>query len=73
MLVEQENINLIVAREAIHEGKNNASNTVVDYLIDIGSGKLVFWTSLIQIHKIDTNPNSAMFFVHRDYVGHPFN
>ena len=56
----------------VEPGKNNASDTVMDYLIDIGSGKVVFWTSSIQIPKIDTNPNSTLFFVHRDYVGHPF-
>ena len=72
MLIEWENLNLIVAREAIHKGKNNASSIVVDYLIDIGSGKVVFWTSSIQIPKIDTIPNNAMFFVYRDYVGHSF-
>ena len=61
-----------LAREAIHKGKNNASGTVIDYLIDIGSGKIVFWTNWIQIPKIDKNPNGTLFFVHRDYVGHPF-
>ena len=42
MLVGQENLNLIVAGESIHEGKNNASGTVVDYLIDIRSGEVGF-------------------------------
>ena len=63
---------MIVAGEAINKGKSNASSTVVNYLINIGSGKVVFWTSSIQIPKIDTNPNSTLFFVHKDYVGHPF-
>ena len=72
MLVGWENINLIVAGEAIHEGKNNAFGTVVDYLIDIGSREIVFWTNPIQISEFDTNPNSALIFVHMDYVGHPF-
>ena len=63
---------MIITGEAIHKGKNNALGIVVDYLIDIGSGKVVFWIGSIQIPKIDTNPNCNLFFVHRDYVGHPF-
>ena len=35
------------SQKAIHKGENNASNTVIDYLIDIGSGKVVFWTSSV--------------------------
>ena len=73
MLISVHNFNLIIVREAIHEGKNNASGTVINFLIDIGSGKVVFWKSSVQIPKIDTNPNSTLFFVHKDYVGHPFN
>ena len=72
MLIDGQYLNLIVAEKSIHKGKNNASGIVVDYLINIGSGEVVFWTSLIQIPKIDTNPNISLFFLHRDYVGHPF-
>ena len=41
--------------------KNNASCIVVDYLIDIGSREIVFWTSPIQIYEVDIDSNSALF------------
>ena len=72
MLIGWENLNLIIAEKSIHKGKNDAFGVVINYLIDVGTGKVVFWTSSIQVPKIDTNPNSTLNFIHKEYVGHPF-
>ena len=69
MLIWREDFNLIIAWKATHEWKDDASNIFIDYLIDIGSGEIVFGTSPIQIPKIDANADSSLFFVHRNYIG----
>ena len=72
MLIQRDNFDLIIARKAIHEGKNDTSSIVVDDLIDVGSGVILFGTSSIQIPKIDANPDSTLLFVHGNYIGYPF-
>ena len=52
--------------------KYDTPNIVVDNLIDVQGGEVILRTSPIQIPKINANPNSALLFIERDYVGHPF-
>jgi hypothetical protein len=65
------NLDLIVARETIHEGQSLVACTVIDNLVDERGREVVFGTSMIEIMKVSTNTNSALFFVNEDGVGDP--
>jgi hypothetical protein len=53
--------------------KDKASwpSTIIDNLVDEGCWKIVFGTSVIEIAKIRTDMDSALFFVNGDGVGDP--
>jgi hypothetical protein len=56
---------LIISRKTIHERKGLATCTFINYLVDEWCGKIIFWTSLIQIAKICTYANRALLRVDR--------
>jgi hypothetical protein len=64
-------LDLIVAREAIHEGHSLVAYTVIDNLVDERCGEVVFRTSMVEIAKISADTNSALFFFNGDGVGDP--
>ena len=64
-------LDLIVAREPIHEGKILVSGTVIDNLVDGRSWKGVLGTCMVEMEKIGVDANSALFFVSGDGVGNP--
>jgi hypothetical protein len=64
-------LDLIVAREAIHEGHSLMACTVIDNLVDERRWEVVFGTSMIEIAKVSTDTNSALFIVNRGGVGDP--
>jgi hypothetical protein len=65
------NLNLVVARETVHEGQSLVAGTIIDNLVDKGCWKIVFGTGVIEIMKVRTDADSALFFVNRDGVGDP--
>jgi hypothetical protein len=71
VLIGWVNLNLVVARETIHEGQSLVAYTIIDNLVDKGRWKIVFGTGVIEVTKISTDANSALFFVNRDGVGDP--
>jgi hypothetical protein len=64
-------LNLVVARETVHEGQSFVASIIIDNLVDKGHWKIVFGTSMIEIMKIRTNKDSALRFVNGDGVGDP--
>jgi hypothetical protein len=64
-------LNLVVARETIHEGQSFMDNIIIDNLVDKGCWKIVFGTSVIEIVKVCVDADSAVFFVNEDDVGDP--
>ena len=64
-------LDLIVAREPIHEGKFLMVDTIIDNLVDERGWKVVFGTSMVEITKVGADTNNAIFFVNRDGVGNP--
>ena len=72
VLVWWDYFDLIIAEESIHKWKYDTPCIVVDNLINVQGGEVVFRTSQVQILKINANPNSTLVFIDRDYVGHPF-
>jgi hypothetical protein len=65
------NLNLIIAREPIHEGQGLVAGTIIDNLVDERDWEVVFGTGMIEITKVSADVNSALFFVDRDGVGDP--
>ena len=65
------NLDLIVAREPVHEGQGLMVGTVINNLVDERCWEVVFGTSMIEIMKFGADVNSALFFVNGDGVGDP--
>ena len=73
MLVGGKYLNLIVVEKSIHERKNDTFSTIINDLIDVRGRKVVFWTSFVQVPKIDTKPNNSLFISNRNNIRHPLN
>ena len=71
ILIRWMDLDLVVSRETIHEGQRLVTGAIIDNLIDKECGKVVFGISVIDVTKIRTDTNSALFFVNRDGVGDP--
>ena len=71
MLVIWEDVDFIIAREAVHKREDFAASTIIDDLIDEWCGIIVLGTSAIDISIINTNSDSALFFGNRYYIGDP--
>jgi hypothetical protein len=71
ILIYWMDLNLIVARETIHEGHSLVAFTIIDNLDDERGREVVFGTSMIEITKVGVDVNSALFFVNGDGVGNP--
>ena len=71
VLIGWVNLDLVVAREVVHKGESFMASAIVDNLIDERRWEVVFWTSVIEIAKVGTNANRALFFVDRYKVGNP--
>ena len=72
MLTGEKYFNLVIARKAIHEGKNNTSSTVVDNMIDVRGIIVVFGKNIIHIPKINEKYNSSLFLHERINIRYPF-
>jgi hypothetical protein len=71
VLIGYVNLNLVVARETVHEEQNLMIGTIIDNLVNKGHWKVLFGIGVIEIATIYTNTDSALFFVDRDGVGDP--
>ena len=71
MLVCRGYVDLVIAREAVHKQINLTSCAVINKLINERRRKVIFWTGTIDIAVVNTDPDSALLFIHRDYNGHP--
>ena len=71
-LIFQENFNLIVSEEAIHERKKFTSGTIIYDLVNKWCRVIVLRTCLVNIPIIDTNPNNTLFLGNRNGIGTPF-
>jgi hypothetical protein len=71
VLIGRVNLNLVIARESVHERKSLVAGTVIDNLIDERRWEVVFGTCIINIEKVGANANGALFFVDGYRVGNP--
>ena len=62
---------MVIARESVHKGESLVVGSVVDNLIDERCWKVVFGTCVIEIAKVRTDVDSALFLVDGYRVGNP--
>ena len=56
-------LDLVIFKKTIHEGKGLMSGTCIDDLIDEGCGEVVFGTCPIEVMEVYANVNSTLFFI----------
>ena len=64
MLVLRFNLYLIVSGKAIHKGKNLATHTLIQNMINKWCGEIVLRTGTIQIVEISTYADFSLLLIH---------
>ena len=68
MLVLRFSLYLIISEEAIHEGKNLATHTLIQNLINKWCGEIVLRIGMIQIMEISTYADRSLLLIHQNGV-----
>ena len=68
MLVLKFNLYLVVSGKAIHKGKNLATSTLIQNMINKWCGEIVLRTGTIQITKINTYADYSLLLINRNGV-----
>jgi hypothetical protein len=58
----------IISRKTIHERKILTTDAFINYLVNEWCGKIIFWIGFVQITKICTYTNCALFHVDRHRI-----
>ena len=61
-------LDLIVSQKIVHERKGFTTSTFINDLVNEWCWKIIFGTCLVQITKIGTYMNRALFFIDRHGV-----
>ena len=64
-------LNLVISKKSIHEGKDLMSSACFDDLIDEGCGEFVFGTHPIEVMEVYANMNGTLFFIHGNRIRNP--
>ena len=56
-------LDLIISRKSVHEGKYLMSSACIDNLIDEGCWEVVFGTCPIEIMEVRANMDGTLFFI----------
>ena len=68
MLVLRFNLYLIISKKAVHKGKNLATRTRIQNLINKWCGEIVLRTGVIQITENSTYADRSLLLIHRNGV-----
>ena len=71
ILIPWMDLDLVVARESIHEGYSLMACIAINNLVDERGREVFFGTIMVGIMKFGADVNSALFFVSEDGVGDP--
>ena len=63
VLVLRFDLDLVIARETIHERKGFTVGALINDLVDEWGWVIVLWTRLVQITEIGTDTNRALFLI----------
>ena len=61
-------LNLVISRKSIHEGKDFMSGTCIDNLIDEQCGEIVFGTCPIEVAKVCANADGTLFLIYGNRI-----
>ena len=61
-------MDLVISRKFVHEGKDLMSSACIDNLIDEGCWEVVFRTCPIHIMEVFTEVNGTLFFIHMERI-----
>ena len=64
-------LNLVISRKSVHEGKGLISSARIHDLVDERCGEVVFGTCPIEIMEVCANMNSTLFFIHGNRIRNP--
>ena len=64
-------LNLVISRKYVHEGKYHMSGACINNLIDEGCWEVVFGTHPIEIVEVCANTNGTLFFIHGNRIRNP--
>ena len=64
-------LDLVVSEKTVHKSEGLMSSACIDDLVDERCGEVVFGTRLIEIMKVCTNANGALFFIHGNKIRNP--
>ena len=59
------NLDLVISRKTVHEGKGLMSGARINDLIDEGCGEVVFGTCPIEVAKVYASTNGTLFLLTR--------
>ena len=71
MLVLRFNLYLIVSGKAVHKGKNIATHTLIQNLINKWCGEIVFKTGMIQVTWISAYTDRSLLLIHWNRIWNP--
>ena len=63
VLIGRCDINLVVARKAVHERIYLTPSTLINKLVNERCGVVIFWAGSVNIAIIDIDANSTLFFI----------
>ena len=72
MLVLRFNLYLIIPKKAVHKGKNLASCTLIQNMINEWCGKVIFRTCPVQVSKVSSYSDGYLLLINQNRVGYPF-
>jgi hypothetical protein len=59
---------LMVSRETIQQCHHLVAHDGIDDFVDSREGEVIFWTSLVQVHKIFAHPPFTIFLPYHDDI-----
>ena len=66
VLIGGRNINLVVTRKTVHKRVHFTSGTLITELVNEGCGVVILGIGSMNITVINTDPDGALLFIHRD-------
>ena len=64
-------LNLVISKKSVHEGKGLMSGACINNLIDEGCGEVVFGTCPTEVVEVCANMNGTLFFIHGNRIRNP--
>ena len=64
-------LDLVISRKTVHEGKCFMSGECIDDLIDEGCGEVIFGTCPVEVAEVCANENGTLFFIHGNRIRNP--